>query len=223
MRILALRRFNGGTDVIMSELHALIKQFRRYASEELTVNFDASSTWGADLANALRMLRSRDDNIFFYGLEMRGNPQTSALTRGSGCSRMVDVYWRNLELCIRNGLQLPYDEELRGELIFSEWRSDTEGGARLISKREYRKQLGRSPDSADALAFSLWEGRIIPASNAAAEYRDSVEKAEPLPPDAFPRAPMGADPIGMAEQMVRSGGGPWGYWDAMGRGDRRDD
>jgi phage terminase large subunit len=178
-RILTLRRFDGGTDVIMVELDGLLKQHREWAGEEVVINFDASSTWGSDLAAALRSLKLRDDAIIFHGLEMRGAPGADPLMRGSGCARLVDIYWRNLELAIRSDLAVPYDEELRAELIFAEWREDQEGGAKLISKREYRKKLGRSPDISDALAFSLWEGRILPASRAAAQYREELTVEAP--------------------------------------------
>ncbi len=135
-------------------------------------------------------------------LEDEGRPAAQPpLLREARCARLVDAYYLNLSLRLRSDLAVPFDPTLREELLFAEFREDQEDGSKLVSKREYRKQLGRSPDLTDATAFAFWEGRVAPASEAAAEHRAQVAAAQPAP-RTEPRTPAEA-----VEQLQR---GPHG-------------
>jgi hypothetical protein len=179
--VLEMIAFNGATDQIAAELDIMVRKHRRSQREPYTVNFDASSTWGADLSTAMRQRQSRgEDTMRWNALEMRGDKSTSPVLRESRSSRLVDAYYLNLSIRLRSDAAIPFDPTLREELLFAEFREDQEdNGSKLISKRQYRKQLGRSPDLSDALAFAFWEGRVAPASRAAAEF--AAELAVPLP------------------------------------------
>ncbi len=63
--VLEMLAFNGATDSIMGELDVLARKHRKWATEPYHVNFDGSSTWGADLAVAtarrVEPQRRRDD------------------------------------------------------------------------------------------------------------------------------------------------------------------
>ncbi len=94
-----------------------------------------------------------------------------------------------LEIRLRSDAAIPYDESFRQEALFAEWKEDQENGTKLIAKREYRKQLGRSPDLLDATCFAFWEGRVAPASLAA--ERTHAARVAPAMPDEPPHpAPM---------------------------------
>jgi hypothetical protein len=187
--VLAKLAFNGATDQIVSELDVLTHRFRMRATEPYAVNFDGSSTWGADLSAALRLRQAKDEAMTWHALEMRGDKARSPILREARCARLIDAYYLNLSIRLRTDAAIPFDEELRVELLFAEWREDQEDGTKLISKREYRKQLGRSPDLSDALAFCFWEGRVAPASAAAQEYR--AQRRSDL--DEQPPAPAPVD------------------------------
>lgn len=167
-RVLDIRSFMGGTDTIMTELVAMLAKYRG-KREPFRVAFDASSSFGRDLAVALRELKLKDEySMMTYDpLESRGDARKDYLLRQSGCARPKDAFWLNMAQRIKTDLGIPYDEELREELIFAEWQADREGGSRLIEKKTFRARLGRSPDKADALAYCLWEGRVAPLSKAA--------------------------------------------------------
>ena len=185
-RVLAMRALNTATDGIVAELDILVKKFRLYPSEPYTVNFDGSSSFGADLAAALRLRKSRgEDHMTFLALEMIGDKKTNPVMREARCCRLIDAYYLNLQIRLRSDAAIPFDTNLREELLFAEFREDQEdGGSKLIAKRQYRKSLGRSPDLSDALAFAFWEGRVAPASSLATEY--ARDQADALPPDPAP-------------------------------------
>lgn len=179
------RAFNGATDQIMAELDVLCVRHRKWGREPYTVNFDGSSTFGADLSEAMRQRKATDDALRWHALEMRGDRHRDPVLREARAARLIDAYYLNLQVRLRTDLTMPFDEDLRVEILFAEFRDDQEdGSSKLIAKREYRKQLGRSPDLSDALAFCFWEGRVAPASRAASEYREELARPLPLQPTA---------------------------------------
>ena len=177
--VLEMMAFNGATDEILATLDVLVRKLRRFPAESYVVNFDGSSTWGADLSVGLRARKAQDDALTWHALEMRGDQKVDPVLRESRCARRVDAYYLNLQVRLRSDAAIPFDPTLREELLFAEFREDQEHGSKLISKREYRKQLGRSPDLTDAMAFAFWEGRVAPGSLAVAEYRTARQQHAP--------------------------------------------
>jgi hypothetical protein len=179
-RVLAMLALNVATDGIMAELDVLARKHRKFGLEPMVVNFDGSSSFGADLTAALRVRKGHDDAMVFHALEMRGDKHRDPALREARCSRLIDAYYLNFQVRLRSDAAIPFDTSLREELLFAEFREDQEdGGSKLIAKRQFRKQLGRSPDLSDALAFAFWEGRVAPASRGAAEYERA--RAEEVP------------------------------------------
>lgn len=215
--VLDRRVFDGATDRIVGELDVLLRRWRKGAPPEpVTINFDASSSFGADLHHALRLRRASDEWLRLVALEMRGNPHMDPILREARCARLVDAYFLNLSIRLRSDAAIPYDENLRTEALFAEWREDQESGTKLISKREYRKALGRSPDLLDATAFAFWEGRVAPASVASANYR-----AGPLTVEA-PTPREDVDAYEITDRMMRGGDDGDAYaWEDAFRGRRR--
>ena len=209
--VLEMLAFNGATDEIMATLDVHAQKLRRWPTEAYTVNFDGSSMWGADLAQALRARKARDEALTWVALEMRGDKKTNPVLRESRCARLVDAYYLNLQIRLRSEAAIPFDPTLREELLFAEFREDQEDGSKLISKREYRKQLGRSPDLTDALAFSFWEGRVAPASHAVAEYVAARQRAQVEAPEE-PTALDDANAIWFGEDAQSSP-----FWPGGGR------
>lgn len=167
-KVLSIDAFNGATDEIVARLISTLARARRGPNEPWHVNFDGSSSWGADLLAALRKMKLRDDALTFEALDLKGGTwKTDWVLARSKCARRIDAMWLNMAIALKTTTGIPYDAELREELIFAEWEQDRDGGTRLREKRSFRKLLGRSPDRADALAFALWEGQVQALSDAA--------------------------------------------------------
>jgi phage terminase large subunit len=188
--VLEMLAINGATDEIMVHVDVLLRKWRKWPKEPFTVNFDGSSRFGADMADAMRGLKAKDDGLTFHALEMKGDRSKDPALRQARASRLVDAYYLSLQVRLRTDACIPFDETLRVELLYAEFRDDPEDKTtRLISKREIRKALGHSPDLSDALACAFWEGRVLPLSHAAAEHRAHVAAAVPPPRRAEPRSP----------------------------------
>jgi hypothetical protein len=121
--------------------------------------------FGKDLRQALNDLRSNDDGIRSVGLDSKGSTDADPLLKGCGFSRPRDAYWGNLARLIKTSLAMPYDEDLRADLLFGEWQNDWKGRGKLPDKRLWRKILGRSPDAGDAASYAFFEGRVSPGSD----------------------------------------------------------
>lgn len=71
--------------------------------------------------------------------------------------RMRDELAANLEAWFRDGGAIPEDAKLAKELHTLEWVTQQSGRIKLTPKDVIRKEIGRSPDSADALMLACWE------------------------------------------------------------------
>jgi hypothetical protein len=83
---------------------------------------------------------------------------------------------------LKSVVSIPYHEDLAADLTFAEWTFDPFGRSKLLEKAEQRKATGRSPDFGDAVAYCLWEGRVAPLSEVAAEARAELEQPEDAEP-----------------------------------------
>ena len=166
--------FQGATDRIMMELEGLLKQHRR-GKETVWVNYDSAGAFGKDLGAALGQLRKRDDQIIARGLDGRGDVSKMPALALSGYSRPRDCYWGNAAQLLKRVVSIPYHDGLAQDLTFAEWDKDPKGRDRLkdAKKTEQRKATGRSPDFGDAVAYCLWEGRVVPLSEIVTEIRET--------------------------------------------------
>jgi len=73
-------------------------------------------------------------------------------------NKRAELYY-NLHSIIQNS-KLPDDDELIGELMAQKYKISTTGTLQLVSKDEIKKELGRSPDKADALSMTC-EGLVF--------------------------------------------------------------
>ncbi len=72
----------------------------------------------------------------------------------------AEAFWRLRELLGPDGgtISLPRDERLIEELLALRWREGSGGRVQIGEKAEIKARIGRSPDSADALAMAFVEG-----------------------------------------------------------------
>lgn len=73
-----------------------------------------------------------------------------------GYSKLRDQLWFAVRDWLRDGGALPEDSRLEAELVAPIYGFDTQGRAKVESKDDIKKRLGRSPDRADALALAVY-------------------------------------------------------------------
>lgn len=98
--------------------------------------------------------------------ENRGKLFLRGIRASDGAIRKPDSFqYMRDELCwavhewIEEGGGLLFDELLEADLKILEWIDGVKGKTLLISKKDIRKRIGRSPDRYDALALAVWHGR----------------------------------------------------------------
>lgn len=76
-------------------------------------------------------------------------------------NKRAEMYF-NLHKFIKNNGRIPKDEELREELLILTYSfSDSNGAIKIMKKEDIKEELGRSPDKADAVAFTVFD-RVMP-------------------------------------------------------------
>jgi hypothetical protein len=104
---------------------------------------------GAGVCDRLRQLRYAVEDVNFGG---------RALDPERFRNRKAELFW-NLRVMMEKGLcSIPADDELIADLCAIRFEFDLAGKIMIEPKEEARKNLGRSPDRADALALSLADG-----------------------------------------------------------------
>ncbi len=139
----------------LAELLSIIHR-HKLPREIPVVVLDADGQVGAKV---LRVLRDYIDSP-----EGRNRFELVVVRAGANAFREPMVYTQvrdelaaNLEAWMRDGGAIVEDAKLARELHALEWLQNVKGKIKLTPKRELRKILGRSPDSYDATALSVWE------------------------------------------------------------------
>jgi phage terminase large subunit len=96
--------------------------------------------------------------------------------------RARDELWGNLAAWLRAGGALLEDAKLEKEIHAPKWHHAVNGRLKATPKEELRKELGRSPDRADAVALAVWEPTAAIPDNGAAEKGTDSPEAEPINP-----------------------------------------
>lgn len=154
-KVIALRRHRG----LSSEAHGvhllgLIEELREHPKERAIVVVDCEGKVGWDTYTYLQGLASRPGATFELH---RVRASDKALREPQTFDRVRDELANTLWQWLREGGALIEDEQLETELHALEWEQGVAGGRQKITpKKQLRKVLGRSPDSYDALALSVW-------------------------------------------------------------------
>jgi hypothetical protein len=78
-------------------------------------------------------------------------------------ARIRDELWGNTRDSLQEGLSLPDDEELAGQLSAPKYKFDSAGRIVIESKEDMKKRGVDSPDRADALGLTFYQiGSLIP-------------------------------------------------------------
>jgi len=164
----------------VTELLFVIKAHRR-SERELppVVVIDRDGPIGAEVYGLLRAYAEEHPGAFVV-VGVRGSDR--ARREPQLYDRIRDEVWANLAAWLKRGGAIPEDGRLTKELHTPSWYQPL-GSAKLkvTSKKELRKLLdGQSPDRADAVALSVWEGAAVdeldtPAPPAGARAGDDLD------------------------------------------------
>ncbi len=159
----------------VTELLAVIKAHRRHRDVPPVVNIDRDGPIGSEIYGLLRAYADNHPHAFVV-VGVRGSDR--ARREPDIYDRQRDELWANAAACVKAGVGLPEDARLTKELHTPSWFQPV-GSAKIkaTSKKELRRLLdGRSPDRADAVVLSLWEGGGA-AEDAAAREADGDDDA----------------------------------------------
>lgn len=155
LKMLSVFRYRGLND----DQH-LIRVLQHIAELKLpretpVVVLDREGPIGSSLAGKLRNYCETMPNAFEL-VTVRASDR--ATRQAETYALMRDLLAANLQAWIRDGGAIVEDTKLERELHVLEWRGQTVRGAfKLIAKDQIKKLIGRSPDTYDALALSVWE------------------------------------------------------------------
>lgn len=162
MKMVALYTFSElDEDAIARELSLILRQHRRSREMPPVVVVDREGDVGAKVWAKLCAVSSaiKDDTKHFEIVGVR----SSERSRSEGYPRVRDELWANLATWLRDGGGILEDTRLAKELHAPSWEAVPGNKVKATDKSELRSKLGRSPDRADALALSLWEGGDVRA------------------------------------------------------------
>ena len=186
MRVLTLYALRGlNEDGHLAYLLGLLGKCRRPGEREVPlVVVDRDGTVGARVYGHLRSHVDQHPGDFEL-VGVRGSAYADHGSPVRTIDRVRDAMWLNLAGWLREGGAVPEDAKLAKELHVPELlREEQRGRDKVTSKDDMKRQLGRSPDRADAVALSVWHGteaRPYLAQSAPAHY----EPPEPAMLDPY--------------------------------------
>jgi hypothetical protein len=154
---------------------------RRAPAVRPLVIVDRDGYVGAKVYAALSAHRVRDEDDF----DLRGvRGGERAMRQPLQIDRVRDEVWLSLVDAFRDGLAIPEDVKLERELAAIRIERHASGRSKVTGKDELRRELGRSPDRADALALSVF---VEPVVDGASEG----QRPRQIPPDPYEAQPEG--------------------------------
>lgn len=189
-KIIAIHSRRGLTeDAHIVEALGLIAIHRGDSREKPLVVIDREGYVGARVWAAFSAYHMQHVDVFdLIGVRSSERAKRKALTY----DRVRDEMWFSLVDAFRDGLAVPEDPKLAGDLSAIKAETNTAGRAKITSKDDLRRELGRSPDRGDAVCLACVD---------VSEWRyHPVQAASPVPEES--RA-IGLDPYA-AMQAWRS-------------------
>jgi hypothetical protein len=84
-------------------------------------------------------------------------------------NKRAEMYW-NLRECFEKGtISIPDDDDLKSQLSVIKYKPDKSGKTVIMEKHDIKKELGRSPDEADALAILYYRADTMVSRKFTAE------------------------------------------------------
>ncbi len=95
------------------------------------------------------------DSARNLGLAVLGILPGMGASSNNMANKRAEMYWRMRSALQAGSLSLPQDDNLVGDLCSAKYWYDGQGRVLIEPKEKIRDRLGRSPDSADALAMTF--------------------------------------------------------------------
>lgn len=138
----------------LAEILGSIAELRGDSRERPLVILDRDGHIGAKVYGVVSAYRSQHEATFsLYGV--RGGER--ARRNPLAVDRVRDEVWLALADAFRDGLTIPEDVRLDRELCAVKTERHISGRTKVTAKDDLRRELGRSPDRADALTLACFE------------------------------------------------------------------
>lgn len=153
------------------------------------VAVDREGSEGIKVWGLIRAYADEHENEFaVIGIRSSDKARREAQTY----DRVRDELWASGAQWIRNGGCIPSDVKLAAELHLPSWESKIDGRLKATSKEEIRKNLGRSPDRADAFNLAVFmredtleDPRALPERVAPPDVYETIDEPIGNPYDAL--------------------------------------
>lgn len=145
----------GKVDLIESA-DRIIKLIDPYKERGIKIDDTGNGGGTTDALTRYRALRQQDGkapyNYRISAYQMASGPRD----KNKFADITSEMYWNLREWFMNKQIALPFDSQLRSELIARRWSITPAGKIKVESKDEYRKRTGgKSPDRADSLALAF--------------------------------------------------------------------
>ncbi len=176
--VIAVRRDNAIMEIhryakqdTMATVGRVIEQARLHHAERIVVDVNGVG------AGVFDRLREQDYPVIAFNSAARATERDSS-GQMSFLNRRAAAWWRLRELldpASGADVSLPDDDLLLGDLTAVHWKVSSGGRIQIEGKDGIRGRLGRSPDTADAVAMAFWE------AGSEDWYRAELERMEACP------------------------------------------
>lgn len=156
---------------------AVVEVILDVAKRGETVNVNIDTTNNGGVADILRRANDRPD-VKAAGIKIVINDvQYSESATVAGYQRIRDQLWGSLAKWLKESGSICSDKKLKADLVAPKYTFDVRSRLKVESKLEIKKRLGRSTDSADALALAVFEPPPKPRT-ASVAFGSDIETAK---------------------------------------------
>lgn len=159
LRVYARRGLSDSAHVV--ELLAIIDEHRKVRDPKPVICIDREGPIGGAIFGLLRAhVQRRGHEEDFEIIAVKASQK--ATRRPDLYDRVRDEVWANGADWMKDGGTIPDDAKLTAELFSpSFFNHPGSGKLKVTPKSELRKELGRSPDRADAFLLAVWSGASV--------------------------------------------------------------
>jgi phage terminase large subunit len=149
----------GGYDLIESA-DRVIKTINPHA--DVTIKIDDTGN-GGGTTDALNRYKNQRNGQAPYNYQVIPYQMASSqVDKVKFHDLTSEIYWNLSEWFTNHQISIPFDQELRDELIARRWSLTPAGRIKVESKDEYKKRTGgKSPDKSDSLALAFARSKSL--------------------------------------------------------------
>lgn len=179
----------------LDAIHDLIDKHRKPGSPLPVVSIDAEGAEGWKIYVPLKEAALRTKRF----MVSRVRAGERAIRQPHIYDKIRDELYANAREWMRAGGGIPESPKLEKELHTPEYASDIRGRLKLTPKKDLRKLLGRSPDTAEAFTLACWEPLAARQEDAAG----TSTSTRATPHDGYEERGGAMNPYGAADAFMR--------------------